>query len=74
MKISLPKGMGDHKSHIRHEDSSHVERAICTYRGSHMIPVSYKVSGTIKFLFHIKYGETIRAIDSYKVSSNLTRY
>ena len=33
----------------------------------HMIPVPYKVRGTIKLLFHIRYGGIIRVIESYKV-------
>ena len=42
--------MGDHKSHIRHEDTSHVG-AIHTYGGQyihvgdHMILIPYKVRG-----------------------------
>ena len=32
-----------------------------------MIHDPYKVRGTIRYLFHIRYGETIRVIDSYEV-------
>ena len=46
--------MGDHKSHIRHEDTLHVEGPYdiySIYGGS-----IWTCWGTIQYLFHIRYG------------------
>ena len=63
--------MGDHKSHVRQEDTSHVGDHMYIWGtiqylylmgdytfmcGDHTIPVSIKVRVTIRYLFHIRYG------------------
>ena len=52
---------GDHKSHIRHEDTSHAGGPYIHVEG-HTIPVPYKVRGNHKIPIPFKVWGTIRVI------------